>query len=215
MHGFGTIKSYYRAFSVGCKAAMHNRSKEEDFSALVDEAVRQYGCLDVMVNNAGRMQQNHHTPLDQIRIQDFDATFKLNVRGTLLGIMHAARYTRHWGSTVLCSLCVTFSPIVEPCATLCRQRLCTAVRVLGSASCTYVGVGCRVMKARSVRGCIINLGSISGMRGCSYEDLPYQCSKATIIALTRTAAAKLILDGIRVNCVSPSMTRTVRVTKGA
>ena len=60
-------------------------------AALVDEAVRQYGCLDVMVNNAGRMQQNHHTPLDQLRIQDFDATFKLNVRGTLLGIMHAAR----------------------------------------------------------------------------------------------------------------------------
>ena len=65
------------------------------------------------------------------------------------------------------------------------------------------------MKARSVRGCIVNLGSISGMRGCSYEDLPYQASKATIIALTRTAAAKLVLDGIRVNCVSPSMTRTV------
>ena len=63
------------------------------------------------------------------------------------------------------------------------------------------------MKARSVRGCIVNLGSISGMRGCSYEDLPYQASKATIIALTRTAAAKLVLDGIRVNCVSPSMTR--------
>jgi len=63
-----------------------------------------------------------------------------------------------------------------------------------------------------VRGCIINLGSISGMRGCSYEDLPYQASKATIIALTRTAAAKLVLDGIRVNCVSPSMTRTVRAT---
>ena len=60
-----------------------------------------------------------------------------------------------------------------------------------------------------MRGCIINLGSISGMRGCSYEDLPYQSSKATIIALTKTAAAKLVLDGIRVNCISPSMTRTV------
>ena len=66
------------------------------------------------------------------------------------------------------------------------------------------------MKRQGVRGCIINLASISGMRGCSYEDLPYQSSKATIIALTKTAAAKLVLDGIRVNCVSPSMTRTVR-----
>ena len=68
----------------------------------------------------------------------------------------------------------------------------------------------RVMKAGGVRGSIINLGSISGMRGCSYEDVPYQVSKATIIAATRTAAAKLVLDGIRVNCISPSMTRTVR-----
>jgi len=66
-----------------------------------------------------------------------------------------------------------------------------------------------------VRGCIINLGSISGMRGCSYEDLPYQSSKAAIIALTKTAAAKLVLDGIRVNCVSPSMTRTVPASIGA
>ena len=71
------------------------------------------------------------------------------------------------------------------------------------------------MKARSVRGCIINLGSISGMRGCSYEDLPYQSSKASIIALTRPAAAKLVQDHIRVNCVSPSMTRTVRWTSEA
>jgi len=75
---------------------VHKCSKEEDVAALVDEAVRQYGRLDVMVNNAGRMQQNNHTPLDQIRIQDFDATFKLNVRGTLLGIMHAARCATNW-----------------------------------------------------------------------------------------------------------------------
>ena len=60
-------------------------------AALMDEAVRQYGRLDVMVNNAGRMQQNNHTPFDEIRIQDFDATFNLNVRGTLLGMIHAAR----------------------------------------------------------------------------------------------------------------------------
>ena len=79
----------------GTDHAVYKSSKEEDLAALVDEAVRQYGCLDVMVNNAGRMQQNNHTPLDQIRIQDFDATFKLNVRGALLGIMHAARCPRH------------------------------------------------------------------------------------------------------------------------
>ncbi len=86
-----------RVHWVGCKISVRQCSKEEDVAALVDEAVRQYGCLDVMVNNAGRMQQNNHTPLDQIRIQDFDATFKLNVRGTLLGIMHAARCAaRHW-----------------------------------------------------------------------------------------------------------------------
>ena len=77
-------------------------SDEKQVAALLEEAVQRFGRLDTMVNNAGRMQQNNHLPFEEISIDDFDATYRLNVRGTLLGMKHAARYSV-CNSLALCS----------------------------------------------------------------------------------------------------------------
>ena len=48
------------------------------------------------------------------------------------------------------------------------------------------------------RGCIVNISSIWGQRGASCE-VAYSCTKAGIIALTRSLAMELAPSGIRVN----------------
>ena len=56
-------------------------------------------------------------------------------------------------------------------------------------------------------GKIINTGSICGHVIWPDPQLPYSVSKAAVIHLTRAAAAELIKHGIRVNCISPGVTK--------
>lgn len=56
-------------------------------------------------------------------------------------------------------------------------------------------------------GKIINTGSICGHVIWPDPQLPYSVSKAAVIHMTRAAAAELIKHGIRVNCISPGVTK--------
>jgi NAD(P)-dependent dehydrogenase (short-subunit alcohol dehydrogenase family) len=51
-------------------------------------------------------------------------------------------------------------------------------------------------------GCIVNTGSITGMRGSDHL-IDYAATKGAIHAFTKALAANLAEDGIRVNCVAP------------
>ena len=56
-------------------------------------------------------------------------------------------------------------------------------------------------------GCIINISSMWGLRGASCE-VTYCCTKAALIALTRSLALELAPSHIRVNCVAPGVIDT-------
>jgi len=51
--------------------------------ALVDTAVEKYGRIDVMLNNAGVMP---HSPLERRKIDDWNRTIDINLKGVLYGI---------------------------------------------------------------------------------------------------------------------------------
>jgi NADP-dependent 3-hydroxy acid dehydrogenase YdfG len=53
---------------------------------LVDAAVQAYGRIDVMINNAGLMPLS---PLERLKIEDWDRTIDVNIKGVLYGIAAA------------------------------------------------------------------------------------------------------------------------------
>lgn len=53
-----------------------------------------------------------------------------------------------------------------------------------------------------VRGSIVNLGSVAGLRGGT-PSLLYPTSKGAVVNMTRAMAAHHAKDGVRVNCVCP------------
>ncbi|HZP93955.1 MAG TPA: SDR family oxidoreductase [Burkholderiales bacterium] len=58
---------------------------------LVDEAVRTYGRVDVMINNAGLMPL---APLERLKIDDWNRAIDVNIKGVLYGIAAALPYMK-------------------------------------------------------------------------------------------------------------------------
>lgn len=63
------------------------------------------------------------------------------------------------------------------------------------------------LRRLGLKGSIVSLSSISGMNTAPFH-IAYGTAKAAIVAMTRTMAVELALDGIRVNAVAPGVTET-------
>lgn len=72
-------------------------SKAPEAQALVDEAVRRFGRLDVLVNNSGVYA---FAPLEAITVEDFHRHFDVNVLGLLLTTQAAAKHLGQGASVI-------------------------------------------------------------------------------------------------------------------
>jgi NADP-dependent 3-hydroxy acid dehydrogenase YdfG len=63
----------------------------EQVKRLVDTAVQTYSRIDVMINNAGLMP---HSPLDRLKIDDWNRMIDVNLKGVLYGIAAALPYMK-------------------------------------------------------------------------------------------------------------------------
>ena len=59
---------------------------KQQVQALVDTAVRIYGRVDVLINNAGLMSI---APMDELKVDEWDRMIDINVKGVLYGIAAA------------------------------------------------------------------------------------------------------------------------------
>jgi 3-oxoacyl-[acyl-carrier protein] reductase len=122
-------------------------TRSQDVNALVQHAVQRFGCLDVMVNNAGWTHRNR--PALEVPEDEFDKCYAVNVKSIYLATMHAVPVFRSQGG-----------------------------------------------------GSFINIASTAGVRprpGLTW----YNGSKGAAILTSKSLAAELGPDNIRVNCINP------------
>ncbi len=125
-------------------------SKFPQVKALVEAAVKRFGALDVMVNNAGIAPEGTIT---EASLADWEKTMAVNAGG----VFHGSR--------------AAMPHLVKS------------------------------------KGCIVNTASVSGLGG-DWSLSFYNASKGAIVNFTRAVALDAGVDGVRVNCVCPSLTFT-------
>jgi 3-oxoacyl-[acyl-carrier protein] reductase len=127
-------------------------TKDADVRAMVDLALKSFGRLDIMVNNAGTTHKNR--PMLDVDEATFDRVYDTNVKSLYLSAKHSVPVFRKAG-----------------------------------------------------HGVIINIASTAGVRprpGLTW----YNGSKGAAIILTKSMAAELAPDHIRVNAINPVMGET-------
>jgi len=61
-------------------------TKREDLQRLVDAAIRTYGRIDVIINNAGVMPLS---PMERVKVDEWDQMIDVNLKGVLYGVAAA------------------------------------------------------------------------------------------------------------------------------
>ena len=74
-------------------------TSEPDVAQAVDEAVREFGRLDCMFNNAGIV--GTHGGIDEIPLEEYEFTMAVLLRSVFLGMKHAARVMKPQHSGVI------------------------------------------------------------------------------------------------------------------
>jgi meso-butanediol dehydrogenase/(S,S)-butanediol dehydrogenase/diacetyl reductase len=90
-----------------------------------------------------------------------------------------------------------FKPLLE--TTLADWNHVLETNLTGAFICTQA---CAPVMLETGGGAIVNIGSISGLRGSSLR-VAYGTSKTALIQLTKQCAVELGAIGIRVNCIAP------------
>jgi len=99
------------AARTGAAFARTDVTRREDLHALVALAQERYGRLDVLINNAGI---GPISPLDDLRVDEWDAMVDVNVKGVLHGIAAALPVFRAQGSGHFVNTASTAAHTIRP-----------------------------------------------------------------------------------------------------
>jgi NADP-dependent 3-hydroxy acid dehydrogenase YdfG len=125
-------------------------TKHEQVKQLVDTAVERFGRIDVMLNNAGLMP---HSPLERLKIDDWDRTIDVNIKGVLYGIAAALPHMQRQKSGHIINVSSVAGHKVRPAGAVYSATK-TAVRVLSEGLRQEV-------KPYNIRTTVISPGAVA------------------------------------------------------
>jgi NADP-dependent 3-hydroxy acid dehydrogenase YdfG len=86
------LQALAKELSLGKNAAVRTDvTRFDQVKHLVDHTVQSHGRIDVIINNAGLMPLS---PLERSKIEDWDRTIDVNIKGVLYGIAAALPYMK-------------------------------------------------------------------------------------------------------------------------
>lgn len=136
---------------IGYKVDIRDREK---VNAVVEDIVKKYKNIDVLVNNAGVCRLETFENMDD-ELRDFH--FDINIKGT-------------WNVTKAC-----------------------------------------LPHMKNRKASIVNLSSVTGPLVADSGEVAYATTKAAVLGFTKSLAAELVNDDIRVNAIMPGYIRTPMV----
>jgi NADP-dependent 3-hydroxy acid dehydrogenase YdfG len=115
-------------------------TRREEVEALTERSIRAYGRLDVIVNNAGVMPLS---PLEQLKVAEWDQMIDVNIKGTLHGIAAALPHFKRQGAGHFINIASTGAYAVIPTAAVyCATKF--AVRAISEGLRQEVGSAFKV-----------------------------------------------------------------------
>ena len=166
----------------GARAIEADVADSAQVKAMFAEVEREFGSLDVLVNNAGIGSAETSTA-DRDRLRERSDT-------RIMELLGGQRIQTHWD-------------ITQTMSDETWHRM-IAVHLDGTFFCTREAL--RLMSRRD-QGVIINLSSVAGLTGL--ENVPhYSAAKAGILGFTRAVAREVGSRKIRVNAICPGFIDT-------
>ena len=144
------LEAIANSLSLGKEAVVRTDvTVADDLEKLVARAVDNHGRIDVMLNNAGIMP---HSPLERCKIDDWDRTIDINIKGVLYGIAAALPHMKEQKSGHIINVSSVAGHKVRPSSAVYAATK-TAVRVLSEGLRQEV-------KPYNIRTTIISPGAV-------------------------------------------------------
>ena len=179
------LKALASELSLGDKAAVQtNVSDYAQVKHLVDHAVRVHGRVDVLLNNAGLMPLS---PLDRLKIEDWDRMIDVNIKGVLYGIAAALPHMKAQKSGHIINVSSVAGHRVRPTSTVYSATK-TAVRVISEGLRQEV-------TPYNIRTTIISPGAVSSelLESITEKDIAQSLSGVRDMAIPADSFASMVL----------------------
>jgi NADP-dependent 3-hydroxy acid dehydrogenase YdfG len=179
------LKALASELSLGDKAAVQTDvSDYAQVKHLVDHAVKTHGRIDVILNNAGLMPLS---PLDRLKIEDWDRMIDVNIKGVLYGIAAALPHMKAQKSGHIINVSSVAGHRVRPSSTVYSATK-TAVRVISEGLRQEV-------TPYNIRTTIISPGAVSSelLESITEKDIAQNLSGVRDMAIPADSFASMVL----------------------
>jgi 3alpha(or 20beta)-hydroxysteroid dehydrogenase len=119
-------------------------SLEESWRSGVDDVLRHFGTVDVLVNNAGRGGAPARPVVEETTVEGWDLTFATNAKGVMLGMKHVIPAMKRAGGGSIINIASVYSIIGDDFGTAYAASKGAVRSLTRTAAVQYAASGIRI-----------------------------------------------------------------------